>query len=108
MKKNFNKGTFFSAVLHGDIKTVKKVLDNAPALVNTRDLGGDTALMYAAETGHLYMAEFLLHRGAQITLANAKGDTAKSLAEKNGHEDVVGLMKNWTRQKLRQKNKPSL
>jgi ankyrin repeat protein len=54
--------------------------------------GVDLALRLAAEHGHVKAVEFLLKRGGD---AHAMHDDALHLAEANGHGDVVALLREW-------------
>lgn len=62
----------FVANAHGDLDTVRSLLEAEPALVNaTWDWGGgdwETALGAAAHTGRRDIALFLLERGARLDL----------------------------------------
>jgi len=49
--------------------------------------------MYASKYGKLKIVQYLLlQTNIDITLKNKKGDTALSLALKNGHRDVVNVL----------------
>jgi ankyrin repeat protein len=54
---------------------------------------GNTALMFAAQWGQTASVEYLLKASADVTLTNANGDTALSLAMKNGHRDIAVLLR---------------
>jgi ankyrin repeat protein len=50
--------------------------------------------MYASKYGKLRIVQYLLlQTNIDITLKNNKGDTALSLAMKNGHRDVVNVLR---------------
>ena len=54
---------------------------------------GLTALHYAAETGSLSPAEELLSCGANPLVRDGAGETAAELAERQGHSEVVALLR---------------
>jgi len=53
---------------------------------------GSTALIYASERGHVTMVKYLIKHGANINAKNKNGDTALSIAEKNGHTEVTRIL----------------
>ncbi|QQR49340.1 ankyrin repeat domain-containing protein [bacterium] len=52
------------AAWEGELKTVKDLISQEPALVNARDYRGMTPLLFAARSGNYDMVEFLLESGA--------------------------------------------
>jgi len=60
----------------GDVKTGIAQLDEG-ADVNARDCDGDTALMLAAERGHIELVKVLLKNGADVNAANLNGETER-------------------------------
>ena len=48
--------------------------------------------MYAARNGNIEIVRLLLDNGADIKARNSNGDTAKTLALKNTHLDIVELI----------------
>nr|CRH05847.1 protein of unknown function [Candidatus Magnetococcus massalia] len=63
------------------------------ARVDQRDLQGKTDLMWAAEHGHARLAEELLDAGANPYSTNWWGQSALDLARRNGHLEVVALIR---------------
>ncbi len=53
----------------------------ARARRDARDCDGDTALMLAAERGHIELVKVLLKNGADVNAANLNGETALMRAE---------------------------
>ena len=53
---------------------------------------GFTALLVAAEAGHLQVLEFLLSAGANVSHVTADGMPALYIASQNGHLEVVKLL----------------
>ena len=52
--------------------------------------------MFAAAEGQAKVVNTLLSAGADHTMKDTDGDTAKSFAEKNGHGVVVALIEKMT------------
>ena len=78
---------------HGDLDTVKRLLEQEPALVNAaRDWGGgdwETGLGAAAHVGHREIAVLLLERGARMDIFAAAmlGETEIVRAMLAAHPD---------------------
>ena len=69
------------------------LLITAGAEVDAMDpLQGRTALILAADRGDAAMVDMLLDLGADATLADANGLTARAIAERQGHRVVVDLL----------------
>jgi hypothetical protein len=99
-----------AAARGGDTIALRRVLD-AGGSANARTAGdGETALMLAAEKGHIEAVRVLLQRGADVNATASKMTrsiradgaglnvldlewTALSAAETNGHQAVVDLLK---------------
>jgi ankyrin repeat protein len=99
MSRNDSKHTYAKAVItaayQGDVRTAIAQL-GAGADVDACDCDGDTALMLAAERGHIELMKVLLKNGADVDAENLDGDAgdiAKSTplmrAAYRGHVDVV-------------------
>ncbi len=56
---------------------------------------GTMPLFMAAQNGNRAIVQALLEKGADITKANAEGDTTIPIAAKAGHLEVVEILKNW-------------
>lgn len=82
----------FYAVAFGH-RSVAQLLIERGALVDIVDDDlGVTPLMLAAAAGHEIIVKELLQFGATISTESISGDTAKSLALKNGHINVKNLI----------------
>ena len=81
-----------NAAEQGNVAEVNAILDNNPSLLDEKDKWGSTALMYAAEMGHLPIAELLLNRGCAIDIQNKNGCTALICAAIDGHTDVARVL----------------
>jgi ankyrin repeat protein len=64
----------------------------AGANLNTMSNDGYTALHKAAESGSCEIAQLLLDRGADASLANSEGNTPLKLAIKNKQDEVTKLL----------------
>ena len=76
---------------HGYTK-LAKLLINSGADVNTK-IDGLTPLMIAANKGLCDVVKALIEKGADVNAKSNEGKTAKMYAEKEGHIDIVELLK---------------
>ena len=83
-----------SAIKRNDIEGLTRALDKGmdPNLVNEN---GWTLLMIAAVEGNVEMGRLLLDAGAFTTAANAKGDTALTIAVNRNHAGFVDLLNSF-------------
>jgi ankyrin repeat protein len=63
---------FIDAAEHGDLDTVRTLLEQHPDYVGMADDSGATALHYAAFGGHCAVAKLLVQSGANINARDAK------------------------------------
>ena len=82
---------FLQYVAEGKTKDVRRVLGMGLD-PNARNADGWTALMKAAEGGHMETAEFLIKMGAEVDARNHLGTTALNRAISGGHVDTVGML----------------
>lgn len=85
-KGNRNAGGFYAlhcAARRGDLNAVK-LLTRRGYDVNISDGDGYTPLMLAAMEDHGSMCQLLISYGASCDIKNSRGETALSLAKKNG------------------------
>ena len=75
----------------GDAKEIEEAILNA-ANVNAKDNVGRTALMSAAEHGHIEIAELLLKHGADVNAKANKGITALMSAARDGRTEVAEVL----------------
>lgn len=71
---------------------LQALLDRRPQDVDAKTNIGITPLMMAATEGHAQAVRLLLKLGADRTLKDDEGLTAKEVAIKNGNEDLVPLL----------------
>ncbi|KAJ5701244.1 Mg2+ transporter protein CorA-like/Zinc transport protein ZntB [Penicillium malachiteum] len=81
----------------GDLGIVKFVFENfdqskQPALIEKENIDGDTALLNAADCGHLEIVHYLLNKGAELRKTGHQDWNALHLAAKNGRIEVVKFL----------------
>lgn len=80
---------FFRAASGGDVGAIRKMgnlFNSVP--IDERNSNGWTALMLAARNGHSETAEYLMQKGADVTLTNKSGQTASQIASFWNHKAV--------------------
>jgi hypothetical protein len=86
----------FQLAMNGKLDALKCALDADDAAVDRPQAGGlhdsRTLLMSAATRGHADVVCELLLRGADASATDKRGATASSLAQKQGHAQVVSLL----------------
>lgn len=80
------------AALGGDAEVVKLLLARGAAVDARNALTGTTALMMAAEMGHLEAVKVLLHSGANALLKDDAGRSALDRAKAAGNTEMVELL----------------
>ena len=85
---------FISAAYRGHIQDVVELLLAVPGIhVNVKSRRGATALMAAAEGGHLAIVELLLTApGIDVNAKSRTGTTALIAAADEGHAEIVRLL----------------
>ena len=73
-------------------KIVKMLLKDGA--VNDQTEYGKTLLMYAARRGNLYLAEYLIAQGGDISITDSQGKTALDYAVDAQKQDMVELLLN--------------
>lgn len=77
---------------NGLLSKVKELVEVHGADVNTTSRSLSSALMFAARKGDLCIAAYLLEKGADTSLTNIDKDTAFSIAQKKGHDDLTTMI----------------
>ncbi|XP_067653662.1 fibronectin type 3 and ankyrin repeat domains protein 1-like [Haliotis asinina] len=80
------------ACYDGDVETVKLILDLDVVDVNYRGHYSRTPVMAAAVNGHRDVVEFLVGRGADVSLVDRDGDNVLHLACYDGDVETVKLI----------------
>ncbi|KAI0208406.1 hypothetical protein LSAT2_006944 [Lamellibrachia satsuma] len=114
VKEYFRGPLFFEAIRsdpHFDLQITKRVLSPA-ADVNARDERGRTALIYAIDrrsgTATPDLIKHILMRGANISLRDDTGCTARNVARFARCRDVVQIIDNELIRLIRDSNLPAL
>lgn len=90
-KPTGTEGTLFSAVREGNIERVWSLISKG-ADVNIRNEVYRTPLHYAAEHGHLIVAELLIANGADVNAKTLNHVTPLHMAARRGHYNIVNLL----------------
>ncbi|XP_067652079.1 putative ankyrin repeat protein RF_0381 [Haliotis asinina] len=85
----FGINILHSACLGGDVEVVKHVLSQNMLDINSREQCGRTAVMLAAENGHKDVVEFLVDKGADLSLVDETADNVLHCACRGGDAGVV-------------------
>jgi ankyrin repeat protein len=87
------EGTLFSAAMTGNLATVKQAIALDPESAAAVDEYGATALMMAANKGHITVVLPILSTGqADVNASDAEGNTAGHLAAHGCHTDVLDIL----------------
>lgn len=81
------------AVQHGRIQAVQTLLNAGATVDMTAVAGGQTALMWAAMSGHLPIARLLLQAGADPNLETHLGYKALDYAKDKKDENLIKLLR---------------
>ena len=84
---------YVEAAIAGDQAAVELFLQ-AGMFVDTRSLGGQSALMGAAANGHLEIVKLLVQNGADLTLRESRTSELTPLlyAVMGGHSEIAGFL----------------
>ena len=82
-------GTLHGAAHFGHLSIVKFLVAQG---ANVNAVNNGTALHNAASSGNLAVVRYLVEQGADVNATNDWGGTARSLAEKEGHTEVVAYL----------------
>ena len=81
-----------NAAREGDAANVTALLAVEPSLVNAKDQGGATPLMYAIHFGKTEVVTLLLEKGADVNARASTGTTALYEASGEGQAELVKLL----------------
>lgn len=82
---------FMFAIEHGDLKTVKALMDSGAVGLSVRDPEGNEPLHAAAGQKDPEVIQFLIKHGAYLETKNDNGQTPLHVACTNGHTEVARL-----------------
>lgn len=87
-------GDIHRAIEAGDLALVKKILEEDPAALTERDNNQfrEMPIHFAATTGNIDIARFLLDAGADIDAGDSDNSTALGIAAMRKHGDMVALL----------------
>jgi hypothetical protein len=96
----------FEYIINNNVKAVEEMISDGID-VNIRDKDNNTPLMIASSNGKIGIVKRLLKAGADTSLINNEGKTAKDLALKKGHNAIVEIFgkRNTTRKGGKRKNR---
>lgn len=75
----------------GYLDMVRYLVEERRLPLNEGDYQGWTPLMHAAALGQESVVDYLLNKGADATLKNMSGETARQLAEQRGQQAVLNV-----------------
>jgi len=83
----------FDAADQGDLETIQKLLEVEPGLIyKTSDSGFASPLHFAAKSGHIEVAKYLIEKKADINRKTQSSQTSLHLACEKGHINMVKLL----------------
>ncbi|XP_067652983.1 uncharacterized protein [Haliotis asinina] len=83
---------FYDASMRGDLERVKRILAEGDVDINYRGQNSRTPVMEAAWKGHRDVVEFLVGRGADVSLVDRYGDNVLHFACRDGDLETVKLI----------------
>ena len=92
LKNNLGQNLLTVATRSAAADIVKLLLKNKIFNINAKDNNGLTALMEAADWGHKNIAKLLIDAGADVSIKNSEGRTARDIAEQKNHQEIVDLL----------------
>lgn len=82
-----------TSIFAGHANVAQILLSKTSLPIDFAGQTGNTALLFASLWGQLSSVQYLLDNGADFAVENTLGETALSVALKNGHRDVVLLLR---------------
>ena len=80
---SYKEEEFCKAAKNGKLDIIKQLIDQVN--INCVDaLMKNSALMWAASNGHLYVVEFLVEKGAKVDMKTNDGRTALTMTSQKG------------------------
>lgn len=101
-RNNSDSRAFLKAAYDGDVQKLELILSQGTK-VNEK-VEGITALIVAAQRGHVQIVEALLKNNANANIKSPEGHTALTYAAENSHDGIVGaLIRNGAKVNLNNK-----
>lgn len=85
-----------SSIFDGMGGVASAILDRSDLQLDKQGVTGNSLLMWASMFGQTEIVSNLLIRGADAKLVNNDGETAITLARKQGFSDIVTLLRTYT------------
>lgn len=85
----------FNAIQKNRLPMVKSMVKSKVSSENMTNKDGITPLMFAASLGRTEITQFLLEAGCNPYKTDKRGDTALSMATKNGHHECAEVISNF-------------
>lgn len=93
VKEKFDKEVLFKFAIQNDAEGIRKLMGRSEEPnINATDAFGWTALMMAACEGAESSFEILLNFGADLSVADKKHNTAVTLANKKGFNEILNIV----------------
>lgn len=82
----------YIASYRGDLETVKRLFEENPELINSKNSDGRFPLEMAAQTGQVEVVKFLLEKGADVSLSRGGATALHMAALYGGKTEVITLL----------------
>lgn len=96
------KREFFDACENGRLDVVTGMLEIYPEALDLQNRQGWTPLALATQWAQVEVIEYLIERGADMSLADNSGATPRVLAERLNYESIIDIFRAASRQLERQ------
>ncbi|KAK1837982.1 ankyrin repeat protein, partial [Colletotrichum chrysophilum] len=93
-KDTFGRTPLWVAADYGQEEVVRLLVSRPEVDVNSLSVSGQSPLFWPSAEGYENVVSLLLFAGAKPDLVDCGGETAISMARRNGHERVVSLLLN--------------
>lgn len=94
-RKNEKVHALLSACMLGDLAAVKKELESGAVMVNDTDMSKRSALHVACSAGHKKVVEYLLSKGADLSLKDKFGNTPLNDAVRERKDVAARVIREW-------------
>jgi ankyrin repeat protein len=94
-KSNFIYTASVTSISTGNLNMLDVILSKTGSSIDITGRHGNNLLIFAAMWGQFDVVQYLLQRGADVSIVNEFGETAYSLAKQNGHHSVAVLLRSF-------------